>query len=136
MNTQNTTLEDKVLEFRIKLGLPVSEVPVMLTYQRMSFYSRFLNEEMSELLLAREHENIVDMADAIGDLIYVLHGLAHEMGLPMDKILSAIHEANMRKEPGISKRAGGNDAFKPADWVGPEKEIASILYRETKHVYK
>lgn len=39
----------------------------------------------------------VEMADAIGDLDYVLSGLAHVGGIPHDKVVDEIHRSNMSK---------------------------------------
>ena len=118
---------DKVLEFRTKLNLPVSKVPSILRPEDSSFYVRFMMEEISEFMRAHERRDLVDAADAIGDLIYVALGCAHHMGIPFNSIFAAIHEANMMKEPGITRRGIEQDAVKPDGWVGPEIKIAKII---------
>jgi len=116
----------KVKEFRRKLGLHIAPAPRLLTAKEASFYARFIMEEMSEFLQAHENENIVDAADSIGDLIYMLMGASLMMGLPLEKILEAIHTANMTKVSGMSRR-GDNDAIKLPGWVGPEADIKVFL---------
>lgn len=118
---------DKVLEFRTKLALPVSNTPAILRPEDSSFYVRFMMEEISEFMRAHERRDLVDAADAIGDLIYVAMGCAHHMGLPFEAIFTAIHESNMQKEPGTTRRGVSQDAIKPSTWVGPEKKIEKIL---------
>lgn len=124
-----TEFTQKVLDFRLKIGLEVSPMPRLLSSNETSFYARFIMEEMSELLLAHEKRDLVDAADSIGDLIYMLTGCALNMGLPIDEILSAIHKSNMHKVPGVSKR-GQFDAVKLPAWRGPEEEISQLLHAE------
>jgi len=119
---------NEVLEFRRKLGLPIGDEPQLLSPQQISFYTRFILEELSELLRAHEHGNLVDAADAIGDLLYIAIGCGLHMGIPLGDIFDIIHKANMTKLPGTTKRGGlVQDAKKPADWQGPEAAIAKVL---------
>ena len=123
---------DKVKEFRLKLKLPVSDTPALLQPEHMSFYARFIMEELSELMRAHEKENMVDAADAITDLIYVAMGCAHHMGVNLPRILEIVHEANMQKEPGTTSRGYLQDAIKPAGWTGPEDLIALELLNQCR----
>jgi predicted HAD superfamily Cof-like phosphohydrolase len=121
------SLYNDVKQFRQKLLLPVSDTPTLLEPVHLSFYARFLMEELSELLKAHEQENLVDAADAIADLIYVAMGCAHHMGLPLPQILDVVHQANMSKVPGATRRGVSQDAQKPEQWVGPEAQIKVLL---------
>jgi predicted HAD superfamily Cof-like phosphohydrolase len=116
----------KVKAFRTKMGLKVSDSPRLLTWQELSFYARFINEESSELLAAHEANDLVGAADALGDLIYLLIGAGQMMGLPMDKVMYEVHTSNMLKVPGASKRHK-DDVAKPDGWVGPEQRLAKLL---------
>jgi predicted HAD superfamily Cof-like phosphohydrolase len=118
----------KVLEFRTKLGLPVSHQPQLLEPIDISFHARFLLEELSELMKAHEQESLVDAADAVVDLIYVAMGCAHHMGLPLEELFDIVHNANMAKVAGRTKRGVHvHDAAKPDDWVSPEEAIGVML---------
>ena len=110
----------------------MSDVPALLAPEHLSFYARFLMEELSELMKAHEKGNLVDAADAVVDLLYVTLGLSHHLGLPLPELFQVVHKANMAKEPGTTKRGVSQDATKPDGWVPPETEIASILYRNRK----
>lgn len=120
-------VSEKVLEFRIKLGLPVSPEPRMLTAEEASFYARFVMEELSEFLKAHESKDMAEAADAVVDLIYVMVGCAHHMGLPFNTLFNLVHNANMLKEPGETKRGIKADAIKPNGWVPPEEQIRKLL---------
>lgn len=123
----NNDIFHKVWQFRQKLNLPVSPRPQLLDSSDISFYARFLMEELSELLKAHEQGDLVGAADAIADLSYVTMGCAHHMGLPLPHILDIVHRANMEKIPGATARGVNRDAVKPSDWVGPEAEISLLL---------
>ena len=91
-----------------------------------------LFEEISEFEGARSNDDLVGCIDALADLLYFGIGLMYKHGLSAEKInrvLSAVHEANMTKQRGIrAKRAtGAADAIKPDNWVPPEARIAQII---------
>lgn len=120
------SLYTKVKAFRVKMGLKCSDSPRLLTWEELSFYARFINEETSELLKAHEDQDLVGAADALGDLIYLLVGAGQMMGLPMEKVMFEVHQSNMKKVPGASKRHK-EDVAKPHDWVGPEHNLGLLL---------
>jgi len=128
----NQDIYDSVLEFRKKLNLPIGTKPQLLEPVDISFYARFIMEELSELMKAHEKGNLVDAADAVADLSYVVMGLSHHMCLPLPAILKVVHHANMQKEPGTTSRGYIQDAVKPSEWIGPEDDIALILFEHSK----
>ena len=88
---------------------------------------RFMTEELDEFIEASMHGDIVGIADALADIIYVALGTAHQMGLPFQAIWDHVHRANMRKVRGATKRGSSIDARKPEGWVSPEAGIAAII---------
>ena len=92
--------------------------------------ANFMDEEVREFVDAAMGGDMVGVADALADVIYVAVGTASSMGIPLDKVWDVVHAANMKKVKGMTKRGIANDAVKPAGWVGPEKAIAAILARE------
>jgi len=128
----NQQMFDKVRDFRLKLGLPVNYKSQLLEPQDISFYARFLMEELSELLKAHEDGDLVAAADALADLSYVTMGCSHHMGLPLPKILEIVHTSNMQKVPGTTRRGHKQDAQKPEGWTGPEDHIALLLLNTTR----
>lgn len=118
-------------EFTTKiLGLP-EVAPVLKDANFHIQRYDFMQEELYEYEDAARLGDIVGIADALADLIYVALGTAYQMGLPFEAIWDAVHEANMQKVPGKTKRKIGNDAMKPLGWVGPEAKIfRAIKVRE------
>jgi hypothetical protein len=87
----------------------------------------FILEELHELNKAYNEHDLIGAADAIADLVYVALGTAYCMGLPFDAIWEAVHEANMAKVSGMTKRGMRYDAIKPIGWRSPEPRILAIL---------
>lgn len=56
-----------------------------------------IGEEYAELTEAFGKSDLVGAADAIADLLYVVHGTAVEMGLPADALVMEVHRSNMSK---------------------------------------
>jgi predicted HAD superfamily Cof-like phosphohydrolase len=105
---------------------PTFDLPVEFS-QRVGF----LEEELEELEVAHANRDMVGVADALADLVYVAIGTAHMMGIDFEQVFKAVHAANMQKLRGITKRGMVYDAIKPEGWVGPEAKIEAIL-RATK----
>ena len=122
---------EKVREFRQKLQLPISDLPVLISSAESSYFSRFILEELSEYMRACEEGSLVDAADALVDLVYVTLGCAHAMGLPFNELFDIVHTANMKKQPANefvrSLRGTRYDVVKPMGWVPPEEAIQRAI---------
>lgn len=122
-----SSCEQAVKQFHAKvLGihdtLPTFQLPVAFG-QRIAF----MEEEIEELGQAYIEKDLVGVADALADLVYVAIGTAHMMGIPFDEVFKVVHAANMQKVRGMTKRGMVYDAVKPEGWVGPEAAIETIL---------
>lgn len=107
-----------VEEFHYMLGLPVGSFPQVIPLEAHSRRMRLILEELSEYTKAVSNNDIVEIADALGDLLYVVFGAALDHGLPMDKIFKQIHESNMTKRDGYMDEGGKwikPDNYKPVD---------------------
>ncbi|KKN13158.1 hypothetical protein LCGC14_1009270 [marine sediment metagenome] len=58
---------------------------------------RLMMEELGELSVAIHEENLVHIADALADLLYVVFGTAAAYDIPMDEIFQEVHRSNMTK---------------------------------------
>ena len=92
--------------------------------------TRFLNEEVEEFTTTGMSGDMVGVADALADIVYVALGTAWQMGIPFQAIWDVVHSANMKKVRGITKRGNKHDAVKPEGWVGPEQAIAALILRK------
>lgn len=90
------------------------------------FRLKFLTEELKELADATASGDLVEVADAIGDLVYVAIGYALSCGIPFPAVWAEIQRSNMEKEvPGPDHPERWKYCVKPANWTAPR--VAAIL---------
>lgn len=102
----------------------------MLYLEELKFTAKALNEEQIELVEAHNGGDFIGCVDALLDSIYFAIGALYKMGLTpeqMERCMTAVHEANMTKKKGMTKRGHENDAVKPETWIPPEERIGQIL---------
>ena len=56
-----------------------------------------IEEELSELKEALKHKNLVEVADALTDILYVTYGAGHAFGLDLDACFNEVQKSNMSK---------------------------------------
>ena len=56
-----------------------------------------INEELEELKKAISENNIVEVADALTDILYVAYGAGHAFGIDLDKCFKEVQDSNMSK---------------------------------------
>ena len=56
-----------------------------------------INEELEELKKAIKDNDIVEVADALTDILYVAYGAGHAFGINLDKCFNEVQESNMSK---------------------------------------
>ena len=90
---------------------------------------KLLEEEVKELSDASQANNIVEFADAIADILYVVIGFAVTHGIPIVEIFHEVHKTNMAKfvdgKP-ILRESDGK-IMKPPGWTPPD--VAGIIRR-------
>ena len=89
-----------VKEFHDAFGIPNADHPfVAINEGTVRLRHRLMAEENDEYLEAALAQNTVEIADALGDQLYILCGtlLAHGMGEVIDQVFAAIQASNMSK---------------------------------------
>jgi len=56
-----------------------------------------IKEELSELIEAIKEKDIVEVADALTDILYVTYGAGHSWGIDLDKCFEEVQRSNMSK---------------------------------------
>lgn len=90
---------NQVAEFHKTFGAPILETPQIPDKKRCNLRVNLLEEELEELKTAIENNDIVEIADALADIQYVLSGAVLEFGLG-DKfvdIFNEVQRSNMSK---------------------------------------
>jgi predicted HAD superfamily Cof-like phosphohydrolase len=89
----------KVAEFHRTFGAPILETPQIPSEERCELRVNLLQEELNELSDAIKVGDIVEIADALADLQYVLSGAVLEFGLKdrFDPLFDEVQRSNMSK---------------------------------------
>ena len=56
-----------------------------------------IKEELDELKEAIKDNNIVEVADALTDILYVTYGAGHAFGINLDRCFEEVQQSNMSK---------------------------------------
>ncbi len=76
-------------EIKTKSSFPNEKI-VQLRYA-------LIKEELDELTVAIKDKDIVEVADALTDLLYVVYGAGHSFGIDLDKCFAEVQRSNMSK---------------------------------------
>jgi len=89
-----------VQEFHNAFGLGVEHKPIAkLSDQKLKLRFDLMAEENEEYIEAAQNNDLVEVADALGDMLYILCGtiLEHGMQYKIEEIFSEIQRSNMSK---------------------------------------
>ena len=88
-----------VEEFHKTFGAPILETPQIPSKKRCDLRISLISEELDEMKEAIENEDVIEIADSLGDLMVVLCGsiLEFGMGNKFNDIFENIHNSNMSK---------------------------------------
>lgn len=124
-------------EFHEKYGHHIGERPVDVPYDVWNLRIKLIAEEVNEELipvLERIRNNgimsindVIELADALADSLYVIIGTATATGIPVDSIFEEVHRSNMTKS--TEKNVYGK-TIKGPHWEPPQ--IQEILERHMK----
>lgn len=89
---------------------------------------KLLKEEYEEYLAAETNNDMVEVADAMADMIYIIAGTAVRYGVKLDLIFGEVHRSNMEKiwSDGKVHHRDDGKVLKPPSWQPPN--IARILW--------
>ena len=111
----------KVKTFMQTFGQEVKEQPCFNTNKVNKLRYDLIKEELDELKKALEDKDILEVADALTDILYVTYGAGHAFGINLDKCFDEVQNSNMSKldEKGkpiyneMGKVLKGPNYFKP-----------------------
>ena len=125
-----------VRDFHQAFGQRVGEKPELPDVSERTLRMKLITEEFNELCDAEQANDIVEVADAIADIIYIACGTAVSYGIPLDDVFDEVHRSNMAKlvDGKVIRREDGK-IQKPEGWTAPD--IRSILDKaHTKYICK
>ena len=102
-------------------GQDVKNKPSFSTDKINKLRIDLIKEELDELIGAMKNKDLLEVADALTDILYVTYGAGHAFGIDLDKCFDEVQNSNMSKldengKPiynGSGKVMKGPNYFKP-----------------------
>ncbi len=88
---------NKVKIFMETFGQEVKTKPFFSTDKINSLRYELIKEELEELKVAMENKDLLEVADALTDILYVTYGAGHAFGIDLDKCFEEVQNSNMSK---------------------------------------
>jgi len=88
---------NKVKTFMETFGQEVEIKPSFSTDKINSLRYDLIKEELEELKVAMENKDLLEVADALTDILYVTYGAGHAFGINLDKCFEEVQSSNMSK---------------------------------------
>jgi len=88
---------EKVKTFMKTFGQEVKEKSSFSTDKINELRFNLIKEELEELRIAMDTKNLVEVADALTDILYVTYGAGHAFGIDLDKCFDEVQQSNMSK---------------------------------------
>ena len=88
---------DKVRIFMETFGQEVKREPELPDDETFKLRLELIAEELGELEEAIDNKDLVEIADALTDILYVTYGAGHAFGLDLDACFREVQRSNMSK---------------------------------------
>ena len=88
---------DDVKIFMKTYGQEIKENPEFPEEKVIDLRISLIKEELDEFQEALKEKNLVEVADALTDLLYVTYGAGHAFGIDLDKCFAEVQRSNMSK---------------------------------------
>ena len=87
----------KVKTFMQTFDQEVKSKPSFSTEKINDLRFSLIQEELDELKLAIDNKDLLEVADALTDILYVTYGAGHAFGIDLDKCFEEVQNSNMSK---------------------------------------
>ena len=88
---------NKVGIFMKTFGQEVKSKPSFSTDKINKLRIDLIKEELEELQEAMKNNDLLEVADALTDILYVTYGAGHAFGINLDKCFDEVQNSNMSK---------------------------------------
>jgi len=120
---------DRVVEFMKTFGQEVKTSPEFPSEDITGLRRDLIIEELTELQEAVDAKDIVEVADALTDLLYVIYGAGAAFGIDLDACFQEVHASNMSKlmpDGTVLRREDGKILKSPNYFVPDLKKVLDI----------
>jgi predicted HAD superfamily Cof-like phosphohydrolase len=88
---------NKVKIFMETFGQEVKHKPSFSNNKINKLRYNLIKEELEELNDAMKNNDLLEVADALTDILYVTYGAGHAFGIDLDKCFEEVQNSNMSK---------------------------------------
>ena len=88
---------NKVQIFMETFGQEVKNKPSFSSKKINDLRYELIREELDEFKEALKDKDILEVADALTDILYVTYGAGHAFGIDLDKCFEEVQQSNMSK---------------------------------------
>jgi predicted HAD superfamily Cof-like phosphohydrolase len=88
---------NKVKTFMETFGQEVKNKPSFSSEKINDLRYELIKEELDEFKEALKNKDILEVADALTDILYVTYGAGHAFGIDLDKCFEEVQQSNMSK---------------------------------------
>ncbi len=88
---------NKVGTFMKTFGQEVKSKPSFSSEKINKLRLDLIREELDELTEAMKNKDLLEVADALTDILYVTYGAGHAFGINLDKCFDEVQNSNMSK---------------------------------------
>tara|TARA_B100001996_G_C18454412_1_gene513565 strand:+ start:320 stop:694 length:375 start_codon:yes stop_codon:yes gene_type:complete len=88
---------EKVKKFMETFGQEVKKTPSFSTDKINNLRFDLIKEEVDELKEAMLNKDLLEVADALTDILYVTYGAGHAFGIDLDSCFQEVQNSNMSK---------------------------------------
>jgi predicted HAD superfamily Cof-like phosphohydrolase len=88
---------NKVKIFMETFGQEVKNKPSFSSEKINDLRYELIREELDEFKEALKNKDILEVADALTDILYVTYGAGHSFGIDLDKCFEEVQQSNMSK---------------------------------------
>lgn len=131
MNKSETNFS-RVVEFHEKFNCLIGDFsnPTLLPEHLTKLRLDLIDEERTELQEALDNRDLVEVADALTDMLYVIYGFGASLGINLDNCFKEVHASNMSKlqADGTVKRREDGKILKGENFKEPNLTKAIFSY--------
>ena len=111
-------------DFMEAFGQAVQLEPTWPDFNTRELRLELIQEELDELSYAVADRDMIQIADALTDLLYVVYGAGHTFGLDLDECFHEVHASNMSKlgEDGRPLHREDGKVLKGPNYFEPDLE--------------
>ena len=88
---------NKVKIFMETFGQEIKKRPSFSSEKINDLRYELIREELDEFKEALKNKDILEVADALTDILYVTYGAGHAFGIDLDKCFEEVQQSNMSK---------------------------------------